>query len=87
MKNLTEAIKLYKKDYEDRKMNAGYGGEQHDGGYDAAMNILAAFYAGMAFEKHGEIPNFLRDYIQEAKNLEDPEYRKYLELKKKFEDT
>lgn len=86
MEDLTKAKKLYVIDYQDRKMNAGYGGQQHDGGYDAAMNVLSAFNAGVAFTKHKTPPDFLKDYIQEAENLEDPEYRKYLELKRKFED-
>lgn len=81
------AIELYIKEYEERKMSAGYGGEHHDGGHRHAMLILNAFYAGIDYNEKGIFPDFLSNYIQEAENMEDPDYKKYLELKKKFKEN
>lgn len=61
--------------------DAGYNGEQTDGGASALIQQVEIYEAAMS----KTIPDCWRkDYADFVKQI-DPEYTKYLELKKKFE--
>jgi hypothetical protein len=70
---------------EDKRQSAGYNGEWSDGGAGELEKMASCFEAGLI----GAVPACLKKYydefeIQWAKD-NDPEYKKYLELKKKFD--
>lgn len=80
--HIDEALDAYVKAAYRRKENAAYGGEHHDGGYQHSVDLVKAYIAGV----DGSLPPFIDEkYFIEAKKVkEDPDYIKYLELKKKF---
>jgi hypothetical protein len=60
--------------------DAGFSGAMNDGGQRALENEIFAYKCG----QEGTIPLNWMEYIRDFKRLNDPEYTKYLELKKKF---
>jgi hypothetical protein len=67
-----------------KSLNAGYSGSHGDDGAGASVEALKAFLSGYSMAKGsgaGKYQTILDQHNQEN----DPEYQKYLELKKKFE--
>ncbi len=69
------------------KENAGYGGFHHDGGAREMIDSAETFQAGVHFgmKLSTKLPDGCYEYIKKKRAEEDPEYKKYLELKEKFE--
>lgn len=78
---LTLMLAFARKDADNKRTNAAYGGAMHDGGARRIEEIVNAFEAGMS----GRIPSTLIEYYKEAVRQSDPEYKDYLRLKKKFD--
>ena len=66
---------------EEKRKTAGYNGSWDDGGAGNLENIADAFECGLS----GMIPNCLKSLHKEFLRTQDPEYQKYLDLKRKFE--
>jgi hypothetical protein len=64
-----------------KRLNAGYSGDGGDGGAREIENSIKIYKAGM----EGTLPDVWIGYWKEFQMENDPEYAKYLELKKKFE--
>ena len=68
-----------------RALNAAYGGEHSDGGASAEINRLCAFLDGVLYAETGKLLGPYAEALKSIKLQQDPEYQKYLDLKKKFE--
>ena len=78
---LEKALQIYIETKKDDKANAEYNGEMGDRGYSHAMELVAAYNAG----RNNIVPSFLEKYIEEATlQMTDPNYVKYLYLKRKY---
>ena len=66
---------------DNKRKNAAYSGDMGDGGAKMLEDQVDIYRAGMS----GRIPPVWLEYHKEFTNVSDPEYQKYLELKKKFE--
>ena len=66
---------------DDLEMNAAYGGSMSDGGASRNRENLKFWLSGV---RQG-IPKQYAQLAEEFESRKDPEYQKYLELKKKFE--
>lgn len=64
--------------------NAGYAGAWDDGGASRMLERLDAWLDGIQFARSG-VTNTYRDLAARISRDGDPEYTRYLELKKKFE--
>lgn len=64
-----------------RRENAGYAGERHDGGAQELLDNLATFVAGL----NGEVPQRLSGVFNEFLKSRDQEFADFLEQKKKME--
>lgn len=69
------------KDAEGKRVSAGFAGSWGDGGCSHEMNALRLF----AYGWNHEFPPEWNDEIKQKENEKDPEYAKFLELKKRFE--
>lgn len=65
-------------------LNAGYSGSHSDNGAGASIEALKAFLSGYNLAKGGNAGKY-QNIIAEHKKVNDPEYKQYLELKKKFD--
>jgi thiamine kinase-like enzyme len=77
---LSKVLAIVKEDIENRRTIAAYNGERSDGGAGHIQRELDVFLAVV----NGHFPPTWKSYIEKAKQEGDPEYEKYLELKKKF---
>jgi hypothetical protein len=66
---------------EQRRLDAGYSGSYDDGGARMLEEKVEAWEAGL----NGTIPKCISNLHKEFSKTIDPEYQKYLELKKRFE--
>ena len=66
---------------DDLEMNAAYSGSMSDGGASRKRENLEFWISGI----RQEIPKQYAQLADEFERKKDPEYEKYLELKKKFE--
>lgn len=83
--NLIEEIsKSVRAAAHDVRENAGLSGEYHDGGAGEMLNKLDAWLDGITFARTGKTALY-NHLVVEISRKTDPEYQKYLELKKKFE--
>lgn len=76
-----KALVKYRIAADDVERNAAYGGAMHDGGASRMRAEAIAYEDGL----ERTIPSFLEPFIKEVNRQEDPDYAKFLELKKKFE--
>jgi hypothetical protein len=74
--NVYSVMELVLKEAKNREMSAAYGGERGDGGARILRAQVEIFRAGL----DGRIPDEWKSYEKQL----DPEYKRYLELKKKF---
>lgn len=65
-------------------LNAGYSGAMNDGGARSSVNEFVTFLDGIRWVLHGNAGKY-QPIVDEYSKSQDPEYPKYLELKKKFE--
>lgn len=79
---LTELVHYILDQTHRAREDAGYGGEMGDRGASATENQLLIFIHGL----RQELPSIWEPVIAEAVKHRDPEYHKYLQLKKKFGD-
>lgn len=70
------------------KMSAGYAGEFGDGGASALLEKLDIFLTALS-PNHDisidQIPEFLKPYLKQEIQVQDPEYAEFQRLKEKFE--
>lgn len=66
---------------DDLEMNAAYGGHMGDGGASRKRENLEFWLSGV----RQDVPKHYAEIVSEFERKKDPEYQKYLELKKKFE--
>lgn len=66
---------------DDLEMNAAYGGSMSDGGASRKRENLEFWLSGV----RQDVPKQYAQLVKEFESKKDPEYQKYLELKKKFE--
>lgn len=66
---------------DDKRISAGYSGSWSDGGCAQMLDALRLF----AYGWNHEFPPEWRNTIKQQENEKDPEYEKFLELKKRFE--
>ena len=69
---------------ENARDSAGFSGGWGDGGAGAMTEKLNAWLDGYNFAKTGKTLMYYH-IIEEHERMIDPDYQKYLELKKKFE--
>lgn len=85
-KLLDKVIELRLADAESARLSAAYGGAYHDGGSGNLLNQVKFFNYG----RNGTFPPEWNETLKKAKKIllqeeNSVEYRKFLELKKKFE--
>lgn len=78
---LEKAKNLYLKAADNAEQNAGFSGLMSDGGASVMRKQVKAFMDGL----DQVVPDFLAPYVTQIVRESDPEYAKYLELKKRFE--
>jgi hypothetical protein len=78
--HISKIIQLVLAEANSRRLDAGYGGRMDDGGASALETQVAYFNYGRTDTLPPEWIKFEKQAIAEA----DPDYKKYLELKKKF---
>lgn len=78
---VAKAISKLREEADDVERNAAYGGAMHDGGASRMRAEVIAYEAGLK----RTIPPFLEPFVKQIEREEDPEYSKFLELKRKFE--
>ena len=66
-------------------LNAGYSGSHSDNGASSSVESLIAFLSGFNLATGGDAGKY-QAVLDEHKKVNDPEYKQYLELKKKFEN-
>ena len=66
---------------DDLEMNAAYSGSMSDGGASRKRENLEFWLSGV----RQDVPKQYAQLVKEFESKKDPEYQKYLELKKKFE--
>jgi len=66
---------------EDARTSAAYSGSMTDGGCHLNLEALKAF----AYGWNHEFPPEWEGDVKKKENEQDPDYKKYLELKKRFE--
>lgn len=66
---------------DDLEMNAAYSGSMSDGGASRKRENLEFWLSGV----RQDVPKQYAQLADEFERKKDPEYEKYLELKKKFE--
>ena len=66
---------------DDLEMNAAYSGSMSDGGASRKRENLEFWLSGI----RQDVPKQYAQLADEFERKKDPEYQKYLELKKKFE--
>jgi len=85
---LEEAIK---KEAEQKKLDAGYNGEHHDGGASAMLYEFKIYMMGLNKEIPEHWVKHLDEFTFKNKLDKDPEYRdeyaEYLRLQSKFKDV
>lgn len=64
-----------------KRESSGFSGSWNDGGASRLEENIKTWHAGL----EGKIPESLKDIVTDFEHSIDPEYQKYLELKKKFE--
>lgn len=74
-------LQALEEDAKSREVDAGYSGSWGDNGAGALRDKIAIYRHGMAKTIPPEWTRLAREIIKQ----EDPEYKKFLELKKKFE--
>lgn len=79
--NLKDLYKYINNVADNKELDAGMGGRHDDGGARILRQQISFYQMG----RNGTIPSDWERYANELKNEKDPEYAKYLELKKKFE--
>jgi hypothetical protein len=81
LNNILIALMRYRKVADDVEKSAALGGSMDDGGATKMRDLAIAYQAGL----NRTVPDFLTPFIKEINRETDPEYRKYLELKNRFE--
>lgn len=76
---VTELVKQKMKEAEKKRLSAAYGGSWGDGGCSRTLDALRLF----AYGWNHEVPPEWESIIKQKENERDPEYEKFLELKKK----
>jgi hypothetical protein len=76
-----KALVLYRIEADGVEKSAAYNGSMSDGGASTMRCMAIAYEAGL----RREVPYFLEPFIKKVNRETDPEYAKFLELKKKFE--
>lgn len=74
--NIYSLMEIVMKEATNREMSAAYGGERGDRGASILRGEVEMYKAGM----EGRVPDSWKKYEKQL----DPEYKRYLELKKKF---
>jgi len=72
---------IYTNEAQIRYVNATYSGKSHDGGKNELLKQIECFQAGL----NRKTPECWNAFTKQYNKENDPEYKKYLELKKKFE--
>lgn len=80
MKLIDKVIELVLRDARNRKESAGFSGRWDDGGASTLETQVEYYNYGRA----GTVPPAWAKFVQQADRESDPEYAKYLELKRKF---
>lgn len=78
---IDKALEKYRNSADSAEQSAAYNGSMHDGGAGLMRAQAIAYEDGL----DGKIPSFLMPFIKQINREEDPDYRKYLELKGRFE--
>lgn len=81
-KDFNKVFELIRQDAENKKYDAGMGGEMGDRGAANLLENLEYFRCGL----RGELPPQWKKYWDEAQAKADPEYAEYERLKRKFSD-
>lgn len=85
MKIIEEALQLMRTEAERKGENAAYGGRSDDGGMRGMLSTIETFEDGIRYSTTGVHPEWLKEYVDQAKTQKDPEYNEYIRLKEKFE--
>lgn len=80
-RTVAKALTKFRKSADDVEKGAAYDGAMHDGGASRMRSEAIAYEAGLK----RIVPPFLEPFVKEVNREEDPEYVKFLELKKRFE--
>jgi len=64
-----------------KRLDAGFGGQSHDGGASAMIREVQMFEDGM----NGIVPQTWIEYAKEIRNEADPEWEEFKRLRNKFE--
>ena len=67
------------------RSDAGFSGSWGDGGASHQEELLKHWLDGVSFAQTGETQVY-KSLLKKLMNEEDSEYKKYIELKKKFEE-
>lgn len=81
LNNILIALMRYRKAADAVEKGAALGGSMDDGGATKMRDLANAYQSGL----NRTVPDFLIPFIKEINRETDPEYQKYLKLKKKFE--
>lgn len=81
---LNAIITTVVKNIVETELTYAYNGEYSDGGASYEAKCLLAFLDGINYVKTG-VTTVYKKELREINNNQDSEYKKYLELKKKFE--
>lgn len=71
---------------DEARYNAGMDGAQHDGGEGRMKETLEYWLDGVTFARTGVTKKYAH-IIRQAEKEADPDYKKYLELKARFEKS
>lgn len=78
---IAKAISKFHEAADKIEKDCAYSGTMHDGGASRMRSEVIAYEAGL----RRIIPSFLEPFVKQIEKEEDPEYSKFLELKRKFE--
>lgn len=77
---INNAIALARSRASELQTAAAHDGRYDDGGAAHLRGLIDAYVAGT----RGAVPPFLEPFMKQAEDEADPEYAKYLELRRKF---
>jgi hypothetical protein len=78
---ITDLIRAKMAEAESKRTNAAYSGAWDDGGCHKILDELRLFSYGW----NHEVPPEWQDIVKQQENEKDPDYKVFLELKKRFE--
>ena len=78
---INNALALAKTHAIELQTAAAHDGRHDDGGAGQLNGLIHAYIAGT----EGTVPGFLEPFMKKAQAMDDPEYRQYMNLRRKFE--